>query len=130
MLPTQLLGLHVREELFGKKEGLGRRVTPDPSGYQRIHIWLTDRAWSSPTRFADVIASRNAVFADSHLSSPSLMGLNGGRHTDLKTNVKSHDVWLFTLACPAEMAAAYTFKVDAHLPVSNNDCRKRRIMAI
>ncbi|KAE8287415.1 Relaxin receptor 1 Leucine-rich repeat-containing [Larimichthys crocea] len=65
-----------------------RRVTPEPPGYQRIYIWLTDRAWSSPNRFANVIASRNAVFADSHLAFASAMGSNGGRHTDLKTNVK------------------------------------------
>ena len=29
--------------IFGRKERLGRRVTPEPSGCQYIHIWLTDR---------------------------------------------------------------------------------------
>ena len=54
---------------LGRKDGFGQSTTPDPSACQRKHAWLTDNAWSSPTRFAVAMASRNAVFMDSRVRS-------------------------------------------------------------
>lgn len=68
----------------------GHKVTPDPSEFHLRHNSLTDRAWSSPTRFADVMARRKAALHDSHLSSARARGSKGGPHRASNTILRSH----------------------------------------
>ena len=68
----------------------GHRVTPDPSEFHLRQESLTDRACSSLTRFAEVIARRNAVLHESHFSSACAKGSKGGIHKASSTMVRSH----------------------------------------
>ena len=74
---------------LGRKQGLGHIVNWLSFGPQRIHGALTERAWSSPTLLADVIASKNTVFNESHLMSACSSGSNGGKHKLSRTMCKS-----------------------------------------
>ena len=93
------------ETLFGRKEGLGHMVTVEPSEVHLKQSVATDRAWSSPTRLADVIARRKAVLTDSHFRSARSKGSNGGEHKASRTIGKSHEGTLamrggFSLSTP------------------------------
>lgn len=137
------------ESLLGKKDGLGHSVTPEPSEFQRKQLSAIERAWSSPTLFAEEIASRNAVLADTHFKSAPSSGSNGGEDKPSKTTGRSHEGTRanlggrrrmapfkkrdtkecdptdreLTSACLAEMAATYTFIVETDRPVSKSPCR-------
>ena len=67
------------------KDGFGRSVTHEPSGYQHMHDLLTVRAWSQ-TGLAE---KRKAVSADSHI--------NSDKHKDLNIYFKSHEGTRVTL---------------------------------
>lgn len=64
--------------ILGRKAGLGRRTTPEPSWKNRQQSPWTDKAWSSLTLLAEVMASRKAVLTDSHLRSAPPRGSKGG----------------------------------------------------
>ena len=68
----------------------GHSVTPEPSAFHLRHDSLTDRACSSLTRFADVIARRKEVLHDTHLSSARARGSKGGLHRASSTKLRSH----------------------------------------
>jgi len=117
---------------------------------QCIQDVLVDNAWSSPTRLADFISKRNAVFTESHLRSQCSIGSNGCCISVLKTRLRSHadtltvgagcncwapfrkqviricdpSDWSFIFTCWAEIPATYTFRVDGTLLLSSRDCRK------
>ncbi|MEQ2223661.1 hypothetical protein ILYODFUR_038930 [Ilyodon furcidens] len=64
---------------FGTKEALVHIVTPELlSGFHRQHGSDTDRACNSPTRLAETMANRKAVFRESHLRSALVTGSKGG----------------------------------------------------
>ena len=116
---------------------------------------LTHRKGSSPTRFTETTARRNAAFMDSHLRSAWARGSKGGRHTASNNRGKSHAGALLALGgrslstplrnkdislwdptvtpsiwvCWLEMAATNTFRVEWERPLSKRDCKKSRMTA-
>ena len=68
----------------------GHMVTPEPSEFHLRHELFTDKARSSLTRFAEVMARRKAVLTESHLSSACNKGSTGGEHRASSTKGRSH----------------------------------------
>ena len=66
------------DRTLGKKAGLGRRTTFDPSGEKVQQSLWTDSAWSSPILLAEVMARRKAIFRESHFRSTLPRGSKGG----------------------------------------------------
>ncbi|KAL7392714.1 hypothetical protein ABVT39_000565 [Epinephelus coioides] len=132
---------------FGRNAMFGQRVTPKPSGPQRRQDSLTERACSSPTRFA--------VFIDSHLRSAWAKGSMGEEDKASSTRERSHAVtlgatggrslsaplrkedtnrWHPTVAfsiktCRDEIAATYTLKVEGLRLSPRRDWRNSRMVA-
>lgn len=137
------------ESLFGKKDGLGHKVTPEPSECQRKQLSATERAWSSPTLLAEEIASKKAVLTDNHFKVALSIGSKGGEHKLSKTKGRSHEGTRASLGgrrrkapfkkretngceptdrpstnmCLAEIAATYTFNVETERLFSNSFCK-------
>ncbi|XP_028435571.1 interferon-inducible GTPase 5-like [Perca flavescens] len=72
---------------FRENAVTGHRVIPEPSEFHLKQESLTDKACSSPTSFAEVMARRNAALADNHLSCASAKASMGGSAMD-----NPHDV--------------------------------------
>lgn len=79
------------ESLFGKKEGLGQIIIPNPSGHYLKHSSATDKACSSRTRLAEVMACRKAFLHNSNQRSTQCKGSNAGEHKASKTTGRSHE---------------------------------------
>ncbi|MGH0150454.1 UNVERIFIED_CONTAM: hypothetical protein FKN15_016700 [Acipenser sinensis] len=82
---------------FGKKAGLGRMETLEPSPAKRVHEGCTESACNSPTRFADTTDSKNAVFIDMSFISTLWRGSNGALVRASSTTSRLHEGKLVVL---------------------------------
>ncbi|MEQ2269174.1 hypothetical protein XENORESO_000756 [Xenotaenia resolanae] len=90
------LGLACSRRPFRNKKSLAHSVTPDRSEFHQQHRSLMDKAFSSPTRLAEAIASRNAVFRESHLRPIPPRGQMAGDRRAASTNCL--EIWPATLS--------------------------------
>lgn len=100
---------------LGRNYVFGHGVTPEPSGFYLRHESLTDKAHISLTPFAEVMARKNALSIDNHLSSAYSKGSKGGMHTASNTRGRSH-------------RGAFGAQEGCNLRVTLKKCKEGRLM--